>query len=108
MSSSTTIRAIELPEVPASPGSGAPLMHDRLAALKGVKVRVAVVAGHTDTTIAQLLELKAGAVLPLDRAIGAGFSLVLEDKVIAVGELVAVGDQFGLRITELSASPAAA
>lgn len=107
MSSSTTIRAIELPEAPANPGSGASLVHDRLAALKGVKVRVAVVAGHTDTTIAQILDLKSGAVLPLDRAIGAGFSLVLEDKVIAVGELGAVGEQFGLRITELGQVPVA-
>jgi flagellar motor switch protein FliN/FliY len=108
MSSTPTLRSIELPDAPATSGSGSPLVHDRLAALKGVKVRVAVVAGHTDTTIAQLLDLKSGAVLPLDRAIGAGFALVLEDKVIAVGELVAVGEQFGLRITELGQPPVAA
>lgn len=108
MSSTPTLRSIELPDAPATSGSGSPLVHDRLAALKGVKVRVAVVAGHTDTTIAQLLDLKSGAVLPLDRAIGTGFSLVLEDKVIAVGELVAVGEQFGLRITELGQPPVAA
>ncbi|HET7863056.1 MAG TPA: FliM/FliN family flagellar motor switch protein [Burkholderiaceae bacterium] len=107
MSTHPTLRSIELPEAAANPGSGSPVVHDRLAALKGVKVRVAVVAGHTDTTIAQLIDLKSGAVLPLDRAIGAGFSLMLEDKVIAVGELVAVGEQFGLRITELG-QPAAA
>lgn len=101
-----SIQSIELADAQPAVGSGAPLVHDRLDALKGVKVRVSVVAGHAETSIAQLLELKHGAVLGLDRSIGAGFSLVLEDRVIAVGELVAVGDQFGLRITELGPAPA--
>jgi flagellar motor switch protein FliN/FliY len=101
------IHSIELSDVQPAPGSGAAVVHDRLAALKSVKVRVSVLAGHAETTIAQLLELKNGAVLALDRSLGAGFSLVLEDRVIAVGELVAVGDQFGLRITGLGPAPAA-
>jgi flagellar motor switch protein FliN/FliY len=98
--------SIELADAPPGAGHGAPVVQDRLAALRGVKVSVAVVAGHAETTVAELLDLRQGAVLALDRNVEAGFSLVLEDRVIAVGELVAVGDRFGLRITQVAPAPA--
>ena len=96
------INVLELPDAAPGQGAGAPLIKDRIGALKSVKANVSVVAGHAETTIAHLLDLKHGAVLELDRAVGAKFDLVLEGQVIARGELVAVNDMFGLRITEVA------
>ena len=96
------IRPVQLPDSQPAPGSGKPLVQDRLDLLRSVKARVRIVAGHADTTVAALLDMQHGAVLPLEEAVGTPFNVELEGDVIARGELVAVGDRFGLRITEIA------
>lgn len=96
-------RPIELPTLEAIPSSDPPLLPQRLAAFAGVRTTVTVVAGNATASIGELLALKDGAVLPLDRAVEAPFDVVLDGAVLARGHLVAVGDRFGLRITEVCA-----
>ena len=78
----------------------------RLAALAGVKAQVQVLAGHATTTIGEILNLKEGAVFKLDTELNAPFDLVLNDTVIARGELVAVGDHFGVCVTQVQTAAA--
>ena len=94
-------RPIELPRLDALASSDPPLLPQRLAAFAGVRATVTVVAGATSASIGELLSLKDGAVLTLDRAVDAPFDVVLDGAVLARGHLVAVGDHFGLRITEV-------
>jgi flagellar motor switch protein FliN/FliY len=75
----------------------------RMAALAGVKAQVTVVAGHASTTVGELLNLKEGAVLKLDAELNAPFDIVVNDTVIARGQLVAVGDHFGICVTQVQA-----
>ena len=77
----------------------------RLAALSGVKAQVTVVAGQASTTVGDLLNLKEGAVLKLSTELNAPFDIVVNDTVIARGELVAVGDHFGVCVTQVQAVP---
>ncbi|OGI19806.1 MAG: hypothetical protein A3B68_08330 [Candidatus Melainabacteria bacterium RIFCSPHIGHO2_02_FULL_34_12] len=49
----------------------------------------------------QVLDLKAGGVLPLGTVLDSELVLTAQGKPIAKGELVIVGNQFGMRITEL-------
>jgi len=100
--SPSPVRTVQLPEATPGAGSGKPLVNDRMDLLRNVKARVKVVAGHTQTTVAALLNLQQGAVLTLDEAVGTPFDLELEGDVIARGVLVAVGDRFGLRISEIA------
>lgn len=74
----------------------------RLAALSGVKADLTVVAGHASAKIGELMSLKEGAVMGLDTALNAPFDVMLGEQVVARGELVAVGDKFGIRITEVA------
>jgi flagellar motor switch protein FliN len=78
----------------------------RMAALAGVKTQVQVIAGHVSTTIGDILNLKEGMVFKLDTGLNAPFDIVVNDTVIARGELVAVGDHFGVCVTHVQATGA--
>ena len=59
-------------------------------------------AGKASSKVGDILSLKEGAVLVLDRALNAPFDVMLGENLIARGELVAVGDQFGIRIAQVA------
>lgn len=69
--------------------------------LRAVPLEVAAHVGSTHLSVAQLLELGEGSVVELDRAVGAPIDVLVGGAVIARGEIVAVGESFGVRITEI-------
>ena len=97
-----SVPSIELPVVAEEPSSKSAVPAGRLAALSGVRADLTVVAGHATAKIGELLALKEGAIMTLDTALNAPFDVMLGDQVVARGELVAVGDRFGVRITEVA------
>ena len=99
----TLIQSVELSDLRHQPGAEPPLMPQKLDVFAGVKANVSVLAGVVQANIGELLSLKEGAVLQLDRAVNAPFDVVLDGHVLARGELVAVGDYFGVRISEVCA-----
>lgn len=94
--------SIELPVVAEEPSGKSAAPAGRLAALAGVKADLTVVAGHATAKVSELLALREGTVMTLDTALNAPFDVMLGDQVVARGELVAVGDQFGVRITQVA------
>lgn len=96
-----TMQAIGLAELheAASPAS-APLF-EQVHPLHQVKARLQVCVGETTLSIGELLALKEQQTLVLDRAVEQSVDLVLEGKVIARGQLVAVDQHFAVRLTEL-------
>lgn len=72
------------------------------AALLGdVDVELTALLGRGRMTLGQLASLKDGEVVPLDTAINGLVELSLNGRNVARGELVSVGDSFGVRITEI-------
>jgi flagellar motor switch protein FliN/FliY len=70
-----------------------------------IPVNLRVVLGTVRLTIAQLLDLSNGAVLPLDRKVDDWVDIVVNDRVVARAEVVVVDaatSNFALRIRELS------
>jgi flagellar motor switch protein FliN/FliY len=51
--------------------------------------------------VAELMNLKAGDCVPLDAVVNQDVELRLNGSTIARGELVTVGDNFGVRILEI-------
>jgi flagellar motor switch protein FliN/FliY len=72
------------------------------ALLDAVDVRVETYLGETSMTIAQLNELKAGGVITLGATLDEPVELRVNGVRVARGELVAVGDKFGVRIISLA------
>jgi flagellar motor switch protein FliN/FliY len=83
------------PETPGGPAVNAPLSF-----LGAVKVTIDVRAGRLESTVAELLALREGEVLTLDRAVDQPLDVLLDGHVVARGTLVAVGEHFGLRLIE--------
>ena len=104
---SETSAVTPLQPMELTPGASAkPLQPSvALAALAKVQASLSVHAGEIHTTVGELLALKEGTVLALDRSLNAPFDLTLHGTVIARGELVAMGEQWGLRLTQVQANP---
>jgi flagellar motor switch protein FliN/FliY len=96
-----TLQPVELTPLQSLASEAAISPAVRLAALAGVQAQVRVVAGHATTTVGDILNLKEGSVFKLDTELNAPFDVVVNDTVIARGELVAVGDHFGVCITQV-------
>jgi flagellar motor switch protein FliN len=69
--------------------------------LHSVRARLHVCVGEVEITIGELLAAKEHQVLVLDRTVDQPVDLLLEGKVVARGQLVAVDGSFAVRITEL-------
>lgn len=88
-----------------SPVAGESLLSDTLRPevnpLLSVKARLTVCVGTTTLTVGELMAAKEQQVLRLDSKVAQPVDLLLEGKVVARGQLVAVDEHFGVRITEL-------
>lgn len=76
---------------------------DRLDLLRGVQMEATVQLGRTEMTINDLLSLRTGAVIELDRAAGAPADLFVNGRLIARGEVVVIDENYGLRIQQVIA-----
>jgi flagellar motor switch/type III secretory pathway protein FliN len=65
-----------------------------------VKLTLVVEIGRFDMTLNQLLELKPGSSLPFSKRPEEGVVLRLNDKKIAEGELIQIGDLIGVKINK--------
>ena len=79
-----------------------PVLGSALPFLGAVQVRVSVRVGCAQASVADLLAMKQGAVLALDRLVEQPLDVLVHDHVVARGMLVAVGEHFGVRITEIA------
>lgn len=102
---STHTQVIELPELKPHPLPGAPVVGTDPGVIQNLKVRIRVVAGEATLTVAELMALREDAVLKLDRPVDDPVDVMLDGQVVARGRLVAVGDEFGLQVTELARTP---
>ena len=79
------------------PGSMDRLMH--------VPLDVTVELGSATMLMRDVLALGAGSIVVLDRHASGPVDLRVNDRLVARGEIVAVDDRFGVRITELVEQP---
>lgn len=67
-----------------------------------IEVEVMVRLGQSEMPLREIQRLRPGSIIDLDKDTDAPVELVVNDRVIAKGELVVVGsDHFALRITEI-------
>lgn len=69
--------------------------------LAGVELEVTVRLGRTTRSIRELLSLGAGSVLELDNLAGETVDILVNGRLLARGEVVVVGENYGVRIVEL-------
>jgi flagellar motor switch protein FliN len=72
-----------------------------LELLSDVELGVTVELGRTRMLLKDILQLAPGSVIELDRAAGGPVDLLVNNTLIARGEVVVIDEEFGIRITEV-------
>ena len=70
--------------------------------IEHVEVTLDAFVGGARLTVAELNALQPGSTVKLDTALNQAVELRLNGTVVGRGELVAVGDRFGVRLTEIA------
>jgi flagellar motor switch protein FliN/FliY len=74
---------------------------DRLNIVLDVKVQLTVRLGSCQLPMREVLELSPGAIIQLNQRASDAVGLYVNDKLIALGEVVVLEENFGIKITEL-------
>lgn len=92
-----TLEKQTLTEMAVAAGSGR-----NIDALLNVRLDVRVVLGRSRMPISELLDLSKGSVIELDRKVGDPVDIMINDRMVARGDLVKVnGDHIGVALREI-------
>ncbi|MBC8207793.1 MAG: flagellar motor switch protein FliN [Desulfobulbaceae bacterium] len=69
--------------------------------LYDIPLQVSVEVGRSKILLRDLLEMGEGYVIELDKLAGEPLDLYVNSRLIARGEVVMVGEKFGIRLTDL-------
>lgn len=83
--------------------AAAPLFSIGSELLGDVEVTLTATLGECQTSLSALLALEPGSVMQLGTPLDGIIDLSLNGRVVAQGEIVAVGDQFGVRVVRFVA-----
>lgn len=73
--------------------------------IENVSLDIAVVVGKTKMTIAEVLALKPGQVVDLDRAAGSPVDILVNGEHVAAGEVVVLDQDYGVKINRVIRMP---
>ncbi|MEY3991675.1 MAG: Flagellar motor switch protein FliN, partial [Pseudomonadota bacterium] len=69
--------------------------------LQNIPVTLSIEVGRASIKIRDLLRLTQGSVVELDRIAGEPLDLLVNNTVVAQGEVVLVNDRYGIRLTRV-------
>jgi flagellar motor switch protein FliN len=72
--------------------------------LMQIPLELTVELGSCKMSVAEILSLGTGSIVELDRSANQPVDLLVNDRPIARGEIVAIEENFGVRIIELLAT----
>ena len=72
-----------------------------LNVLLDIPLQVAVELGRTKRSVKEILELSGGSIIELDKLAGEPVDILVNNRLIAKGEVVVIDENFGVRITDI-------
>lgn len=91
----------DLPDPPGGPHAETPDDPSSLEAVFDVPVKVQAVLGRARMPIAELVSMRPGYVFELDRRVGEAIDILVNDRLIARGEVVMIDGALGVTLTEI-------
>lgn len=70
-----------------------------------IPVNVSVELGRAQVSLKEVFELTEGSIIELERLVGEPLDLVVNGQIVAQGEVVAIDNNYGLRVTHVIAQP---
>lgn len=80
---------------------GARTDFSKLKMILDIPLKVSVELGRTKMLVNDLLQLGQGSVIELDKIAGEPMEILINDKLVAMGEVVVVNEKFGVRLTDV-------
>lgn len=97
---SLNVKQAEFPDFSVK-GAAPSGFSSNMSMLLGVQLEVSVVIGRAKQKIKDVLDFGQGSVIELDKQTGSPAEIVVNGQLIAYGDVVVVGDNFGIRITDI-------
>lgn len=72
-----------------------------LEMLLDIPLRVTVELGRTKKTVEDILDLSSGSIIELDKLAGEPVDILVNNKLVAQGEVVVIDENFGVRVTDI-------
>jgi flagellar motor switch protein FliN/FliY len=97
-------RSVNVQPVQFSNLQSNPLGHaeeTNLNLLLDIPLKVTVELGRTHKVIKDILELSQGSIIELDKLAGEPVDILVNNKLIAKGEVVVIDENFGVRVTDI-------
>ena len=69
--------------------------------IQNIPITLAIEVGRASLKIRDLMRMTQGSVVELDRLAGEPLDIVVNDTVVAQGEVVLVNDRYGVRLTKV-------
>lgn len=76
-----------------------------LGTILNINLQIHVELGKTHSTIREVLEMGSGSVLELEKLNGEPVDLIVNKKPFAKGEMIVIGENFGVRVTDILSVP---
>lgn len=74
---------------------------NNLSMLLDIPLNVTVELGRTKRSVKEILELSAGSIIELDKLAGEPVDILVNNKLVAKGEVVVIDENFGVRVTDI-------
>ena len=74
---------------------------NNLNMLLDIPLQVTVELGRTKRMVKEILEISQGSIIELDKLAGEPVDILINNKLIAVGEVVVIDENFGVRVTDV-------
>ena len=104
----TSTPAPSVPVAPASfpslDGGAATSAPKNIDFILDIPMQVTVQVGSTKMIIRELLQLGQGSVIELEKLAGEPMEVLVNNKLVARGEVVVVNDKFGVRLTDVTSA----
>lgn len=95
------VKQADFPEFASAGSTGASAYPSNMGMLMGVNLEVSVIVGRAKQKIKDVLDFGQGSVIELDKQTGSPAEIMVNGQLLAYGDVVVVGDNFGVRITEI-------
>ena len=82
-------------------GDGAGGKGNNIERILDIPITISAELGRTRMVINNLLQLGHGSVIELDKIAGEPMEILVNDKLVARGEVVVVNEKYGVRLTEI-------
>jgi flagellar motor switch protein FliN/FliY len=82
------------------------ITREKIEKILDVTLGATVELGNTKLTLEKALNVDVGTVIELDKVAGEPVDFYINENLFARGEVVVIGEKYGVRITELAAGSA--